>query len=87
MSIVFKEVLNIDKEVSELTTEELIKLIRKYHQIDLYTVDEYWCLQLFDLTVCPNDINVSCDWENDDKELNTVLIMAIEYIAECIYDN
>ncbi len=87
MAIVFKEILNINKELNQLSTEELIDLIRHHHQIDLYTVNGNWWLQLFDLIDCPDDIDVSCVWENDNKELNKLLISAAEYIAECVYDS
>lgn len=84
--MIIKEVLKIDKEIDELSMEELIKLIREFHQMIIYTVDEDWCVQLLDLDMCGNDEG-SCDWEDSDRELIKVLRKAIEYIAECIYDN
>lgn len=38
--------------------EELIKKLRELHQINIYSVNEDWCIQLFDLDVCPNDYDV-----------------------------
>lgn len=66
----------------KLTIEELIKQIRNHNQIQIYTVYEEWCIQLFDLSVCPNDIDVSCNWESSDKDLKKILIRALEYIVE-----
>lgn len=65
-----------------LTTEELIKQLRIYNQIQIYSVYEKWCVQLFDLSICPNEINVSCIWEDSDKNLKKVLIRAVEHIVE-----
>lgn len=65
-----------------LTTEELINQIRSLNQIQIYSVYEDWCVQLFDLSVCPNDIDVSCNWEGSGKDLKKVLIRALEYIVE-----
>ena len=76
--------LNEYKESSykKLSVDELIKLIRTHNQINIYTVYEQWCVRLFDLSICPNDIDVSCNWESSDISLKKVLIRAIEHIAE-----
>lgn len=66
----------------DLTTEELIKQIRSHNQIQIYTVYEDWCVQLFELSICPNDIDVSCNWEGSDKDLKKVLIRALEHSVE-----
>ncbi|NFI02404.1 hypothetical protein FDB15_17415 [Clostridium botulinum] len=65
-----------------LTAEELLKEIRSHNQIQIYTVYEEWYIQLFDLSICPNDINASCNWEDSDKDLKKVLIRAVEHIVE-----
>ncbi|HFU7058227.1 TPA: hypothetical protein ACGN81_005333 [Bacillus cereus] len=38
--------------------EELIKELWELHQINIYSVDGNWCIQLFDLDVCPNDYDI-----------------------------
>ena len=85
-----EKVSNLQNELDELketpykklSADELIKLIRIHNQINIYTVYENWCVQLFDLSICPNDIDVSCNWEDSDISLKKVLIRAIEHIAE-----
>lgn len=86
MLLTYKQILNIEKDIEELTMEELIKLIREFHQLIIYTVDETWCVQLLDLKMCGNDEG-SCDWESGDTDLIKVLRQAVIYIAECLYDN
>jgi hypothetical protein len=85
-----EKIYNLQNELDEyneslykkLSVDELIKLIRTHNQINIYTVYEQWCVQLFDLSICPNDIDVSCNWESSDISLKKVLIRAIEHIAE-----
>ena len=64
-----------------LTEGQMIELIRGYAQMDIYTVDEEWCIQLFDKNIAAND-GLDCNWEGTDKSLLEVLVEAIEYIAE-----
>ena len=79
---IVEEILIKPNTYENLTTEELIKQIRNHNQVQIYTVYEEWCIQLFDLNVCPNDIGASCNWEDSDKDLKKVLIRALEYIVE-----
>lgn len=59
-----------------LTIGKSIEFIRYHHQMDIYTVNDYWCVQLFDFSVCAND-EKSCICEYSGKEL-------IEVFYECI---
>lgn len=59
-----------------------INFIRKHHQLNIYTVDETWVVQLFELDVCANDIWKSCVYETDSKELIDALFESILWISE-----
>ncbi len=61
----------------------LIQTIRTHHQMDIYTVDELWCVQLFDLNDAANDA-ASCVYENSALELVDVLFDCLEYIVDCL---
>ncbi|BCC54937.1 hypothetical protein [Bacillus cereus] len=68
--------------------EELLKGLRELHQINIYSVDENWCIQLFDLDVCPNDYGVQpcpefeCVFETSGNVLYDVLSDALEWAKE-----
>ncbi|MED4600106.1 hypothetical protein P9314_05200 [Paenibacillus validus] len=68
--------------------EELIKKLRGLHQIQIYTVNEHWCIQLFDLDVCANDYDVQpcpkfeCVFETSGTVLYNVLSDALEWAEE-----
>ena len=64
----------------------LIEFIRNHHQIDIYTVNEKWCVQLFDLNVCAND-QESCVYENDRNELIDVLFECVVWILDILVDS
>jgi len=64
-----------------MTIEQLIKQIREYHQMDIYTVNESWCIQLFEPHVCAND-EESCVYECDNESLLIVLEQAWEWITD-----
>ena len=54
--------------------------LRRYVKFDLYTVGKSYVLQLFELDVEPNDLDISCIWENDnynkyESHLKTVYIV------------
>lgn len=57
---------------------ELAQLVK----FDLFTVDELFVLQLFDKSVNPNDIGVSCIWENDHFDVEELLNEAIKWSKE-----
>lgn len=67
------------------TIGECIEFIRHHHQIDFYTVDDIWCVQLFDLCDCAND-QKPCIYESSSKELIDVLFESIIWILERIND-
>ena len=50
--------------------------------MNIYTVDERWCIQLLNLEDAANDIDVSPIWENHSNTLIDVLFMAVEYICD-----
>lgn len=60
--------------------KDSIESLRKYHQLDIYTVDEIWCIQLFDLNVATNDLDASCVYEDSNKSLNSLLVEALEWV-------
>lgn len=68
--------------------EKLINKLRELHQIDIYSVNDGWCVQLFDLDVCPNDYDVQpcpkfqCVFETSGKVLYKVLLEALEWAKE-----
>lgn len=64
----------------------LIEFIRNHHQMDIYTVNEKWCVQLFDLNVCAND-QESCVYENDRNELIDVLFECVVWILDILVDS
>ena len=63
----------IKKKIYELS--QLVKF-------DLFTVDNLFVLQLFDKSVNPNDVGVSCIWENDHFDVEKLLDEAIKWSKE-----
>ncbi|MCP1134360.1 hypothetical protein NKT34_13730 [Paenibacillus polysaccharolyticus] len=64
----------------------LLEVIRKYHQMILYTVDERWCIQLFEHDEATNDAE-SCWHESSGTELIKLLYTTIERIYDRLNDN
>lgn len=64
----------------ESKSEGMINSLREYHQLNIYTVSEQWCIQLFDLDVDTNDIGASCIYEDQNISLDNLLIDAIEWV-------
>jgi hypothetical protein len=58
-----------------------IDFIRHHHQMDIYTVNKEWCVQLFDLGTCANDAQ-SCIYENSSKELIDALYECMLWILD-----
>lgn len=77
--------IGIKKDLNSMSIEEILSKIRKFNQYSIYTVNEYYCIQLFDLEVCAND-EVDCIIEFSDKDLRKVLMRALEDIAETVYN-
>lgn len=50
------------------STGELIKSIRACNQMQIYTVNETWCIQLFDPDICAND-EIDCVYETSSENL------------------
>ncbi|MCK6164645.1 hypothetical protein C6Y06_05890 [Bacillus sp. MZGC1] len=65
-----------------MDTHELIMKLRERHQLEIYTVNEQWCVHLFQLDICPNDIGISCDFETNGESLTKVLTEALEWSSE-----
>lgn len=63
------------------TIGKCIEFIRQHHQIDMYTVNEDWCIQLFDLNDCANDQR-SCVYENSCKEVIDILFECVDWILD-----
>lgn len=85
-----KLAVDLECELGELreraTIGGLLEVIRKYHQIIIYTVDERWCIQLFEHDEPTND-DVSCCYENNWSELINLLYVAMEWIYDRLDDN
>lgn len=62
-------------------TDELIQVLRVHHQIQIYTVNEVWCVQLFDLDVSAND-QIDCVFEIGEKTLINALKGALEWVEK-----
>lgn len=77
--------IGIEKDLNSMSIEEILSKIREFNQYSIYTVNEYYCIQLFDLEVCAND-EVDCITEFSDKDLRKVLMRALEDIAETVYN-
>lgn len=77
--------IGVEKDLNSMSEGEMLSKIREFNQINLYTVNEYWCIQLFDLEVSAND-EVDNVGEFSNTELKQVLIMALEDIAEKVYN-
>lgn len=76
---------SFSKMITKFNALSIIELIREYHQIDMYTVDENWCIQLFDLNVCAND-QESCIYENSNEELIDLLFQCLKWLNERLRD-
>lgn len=74
------------KIVEKFTGLRMIGLIREYHQIDLYTVNEKWCIQLFDLNDCANDQN-DCSYEDNNTELIDLLFDCVKWLNDSLKDS
>lgn len=61
-----------------------IQEIQKYAQFDLYTVNKTYVLQLFDKNDAPNDLGVSCIWEDSSEDLLQLINNAINWCKENI---
>lgn len=70
----------IEKEA--LSQDEIIMAIKKFKQIQIYSVHKEWVVQLFDNDVAPNDIGFSCIWECSGEDLYDLLNGAFEWIVE-----
>lgn len=73
------ESINVGKLRGSITIGKLIECIRNHHQVGIYTVNENWCVQLYNLKDCAND-EVSCIYENSSRELTDVLFECILWI-------
>lgn len=73
------------KDINFLNAEDMLLKIREFNQYNLYTVNDYYCIQLFDLDVCAND-DVTCNNEFQNKDLKELLKSALVYIAETTYN-
>ena len=58
---------------------QLIEIIRKLRQMDIYTVDDWWYVQLFDLETCAND-GRDCESESSSRELCDALWQTVREI-------
>lgn len=64
----------------EIKTEGLMTILRQFHQIIVYTVSAYWCIQLFNLDTDTNDKGANCIYEDDNKNLEKLLLDAIDWV-------
>lgn len=56
--------------------------LRNHVNFELYTNNDTYVLQLFDKKDNPNDLDVSCIWENDNSDLDCLLDEAIAWCKE-----
>ena len=77
--------IGIEQDLNSMSIEEILLKIREFNQYSIYTVNKYYCIQLFDLEVCGND-EIDCISEFSDTVLRKVLIRALEDISETIYN-
>lgn len=68
-----------------MKSHELIMKLRERHQIDIYSSNEQWCVQLFELDICPNDIGISCEFETSDESLHDALTEALKWSSNRQY--
>lgn len=71
----------INQSELSVSPDELISKIREFHQMTIYTVNDHWCIQLFDINVAANDM-IDCLFETSSTELIKVLRYALEWIEE-----
>lgn len=64
----------------ELKPEGLMLALRQYHQMTVYTVDEKWCIQLFDLDVAANG-KASCIYEDQNRNIEKLVLDALEWVV------
>lgn len=76
-------------DCEQMTVGKLIEFIRKYYQMDVYTVDNSWHIQLFEPEIAPNMDEVSCIYEEGygKNELVDVLFTCVVWILVQIRDN
>lgn len=77
--------IGIEQDIKSMSIEKMLLKIREFNQFNLYTVNENYCIQLFDLEVCAND-EINCISEFSNKDLKKVLIRALEDVAETIFN-
>ena len=61
--------------------KERILELRQYVQFDFYTVNDMYCLQLFDKNVSAND-SVDCIYEDSNEMFEILFDNAIEWCKE-----
>lgn len=76
---------SFSKIIEKFTGLPMIGFIREYYQMDIYTVNDNWCIQLFDLNDCAND-QKSCVYENSSEELINLLFDGIKFVFEILAD-
>lgn len=64
-----------------IVNKKIYDLIQ-YVKFNLYTVDNMFVLQLFEKNTNPNDIEVSCIWENDHFDVEYLLDTALDWCKE-----
>ena len=67
--------------ISRCTIGKILEIIRQHHQMDIYTVNDVWCVQLLELSDCAND-QKSCIYEDSSQELIDVLFECVLYVIE-----
>jgi aminopeptidase-like protein len=65
----------------KITIGKLLEIIREYCQMDIHTVNENWCVQLFNIDGGANNRD-SCICANQGKELIDVLFDSLLWIIE-----
>ncbi|WPS85538.1 hypothetical protein SMD22_00325 (plasmid) [Brevibacillus halotolerans] len=81
VSIALELQCEVDELASKINIGNLTEIIRKYHQLIIYTVNDDWCIQLFDHDVAAND-DVECNYENSRSELIEVLYISLGWVYD-----
>ncbi|WP_339194638.1 hypothetical protein MKY95_23280 [Paenibacillus sp. FSL P4-0176] len=85
-----KLAVDLECELGELreraTIGGLLEVIRRYHQLGIYTADDDWCIQLFELEESANE-EIPCLYENFGSDLIKLLYVTMEWIYDRLNDN
>ncbi|RDY83140.1 hypothetical protein [Bacillus amyloliquefaciens] len=65
---------------NESESEDLLIDIRQRYQVNLFTAENNWCIQLFDSDVHTNSNSTNCVYEDQTESLKKLLVYAYEWV-------